>query len=136
MKTSAGIALLARGKLLLCHPTRARWWGTYSIPKGLVEPGEDLVQAAIRETAEEVGITVFPAALQPGGQINYVRNERLTKVVHYFVADITALAPPEVLPKAWLQRNEVDWAGFLGRAEAEERIFWRFEPMLDLIEAP
>jgi ADP-ribose pyrophosphatase YjhB (NUDIX family) len=135
METSAGLALLARGKLLLCHPTRARWWATYSIPKGLVEPDESILDTAIRETREEVGITVFPEALQPGGDIRYVRNGRVTKVVHYFVVDVTALDPPETLPKPWLQLAEIDWAGFLGKKEAALRILPRFEPLLALIRA-
>jgi ADP-ribose pyrophosphatase YjhB (NUDIX family) len=136
MQVSAGLALLAHGRLLLCHPTRARWFGTYSIPKGLVEPGESLAAAAIRETKEEVGITVFLEALHPGGEVRYDSKGKVTKVVHWFSADVTALAPPDVLPREWLQRNEVDWAGFLGRAEAARRVLPRFLPLLELVTAP
>jgi ADP-ribose pyrophosphatase YjhB (NUDIX family) len=136
MQVSAGLALVAHGKLLLCHPTSARWFATYSIPKGLVEPDESLAHAAIRETKEEVGITVYLEALHPGGEIKYDTKGRLTKVVHWFCADITVLDPPDVLPKEWLQQNEVDWAGFLGREEAARRILPRFAPLLELVTAP
>jgi ADP-ribose pyrophosphatase YjhB (NUDIX family) len=136
MQVSAGIALLSGGRLLLCHPTSARWFGTYSIPKGLVEPGESFAAAAIRETREEVGVTVFPEALRPGGEIRYTRGNTVTKVVHWFVADVTVLGAPDVLPAAWLQQAEVDWAGFLGRAEAARRVLPRFEPLLALVTAP
>lgn len=137
MLVSAGLALVSRGRLLLCHPTRAAWLATYSIPKGLVEPGETLADAAIRETKEEIGIEVHRDALHPGGEIKYDTKEgKITKVVHWFLADISALDPPDVLPKEWLQANEVDWAGFLGREEAERRVLRRFAPLLSLITEP
>jgi predicted NUDIX family NTP pyrophosphohydrolase len=62
-KLSAGI-LLYRCKngpleVLIAHPGGPFWTkkdvGAWSIPKGLVEPGEDLLRAAIREFQEETG---------------------------------------------------------------------------------
>lgn len=42
-------------KVLICHPTHhpADFW---SIPKGKVEAGEEMIEAAIRETFEETNI--------------------------------------------------------------------------------
>ena len=66
---SAGI-LLYRGRganleVLLVHPGGPFWKnkdaGAWSIPKGLVEPGEDPLAAARREFAEETG-SVAPEA--------------------------------------------------------------------------
>jgi ADP-ribose pyrophosphatase YjhB (NUDIX family) len=133
VKVSAGLALVKGGtKLLLAHPTRARWRGSYSIPKGLVEPGEALAAAAIRETLEEVGIQVFPPYLEPGGVVDYVRGRTVTKRVHWYRVDVTALEPPDVLPRHWLQLAEVDWAGFLTLDEARERVLPR---QLAIVEA-
>lgn len=43
------------GRLLAVHESRGRgWW----LPAGFVEPGDDLMTAAIRETKEEAGIDV------------------------------------------------------------------------------
>jgi predicted NUDIX family NTP pyrophosphohydrolase len=62
-KRSAGI-LMYRGRgaelrLLLVHPGGPFWakndQGAWSIPKGEYEPGEDPLEAAIREFAEELG---------------------------------------------------------------------------------
>ncbi len=47
------------GRVLLVRP-RGRGW---EMPGGRVEPGEDVVQAVIREVAEETGCTVDAPAL-------------------------------------------------------------------------
>ena len=39
----------------------------------------------------------------------------------------------ELVDKSNLQLEEVDWAGFLTADEADEKIFYRFKPILDLI---
>src|SRR5262245_10459073 len=61
---SAGIVLYRRGEtggieVLLVHPGGPYWAkkddGAWSIPKGLVAPGEDPLLAARREFAEETG---------------------------------------------------------------------------------
>jgi 8-oxo-dGTP pyrophosphatase MutT (NUDIX family) len=53
---AAGIFIVnSDKKVLICHPTNhpADFW---SIPKGKVEAGEELIDAAIRETFEETNI--------------------------------------------------------------------------------
>ena len=58
MEHSSGLAIIYKGQILLVHPTNSRWYSTYSIPKGHVDAGETNVEAAIRETKEEIGVTV------------------------------------------------------------------------------
>lgn len=58
MRISAGIAILYNQKILLCHPTTLPWVNSFSIPKGGVDDGETLLEAALRETREEVGINI------------------------------------------------------------------------------
>jgi predicted NUDIX family NTP pyrophosphohydrolase len=63
---SAGLVVWRRGpdgpEFLLVHPGGPYWRGkdeaAWSIPKGLAEPGEDLLAAARREFAEELGVSV------------------------------------------------------------------------------
>ncbi|MGO8147960.1 NUDIX domain-containing protein, partial [Rhizobium leguminosarum] len=49
-------------EVLLVHPGGPFWArkdeAAWSIPKGLIEPGEDELAAAIRETDEELGVAV------------------------------------------------------------------------------
>jgi 8-oxo-dGTP pyrophosphatase MutT (NUDIX family) len=134
---SAGLAILKDGRrrMLLAHPTRAPWWKSWSIPKGKVEPGETDLAAALRETREEVGIAVDPAWVDPTPNVvRYTdKRGRVTKVVVWFACDLPDGAVPDVLPRASLQRDEVDHAAFLTREEAEERVLGRFVPLLELL---
>jgi len=65
-KISAGLLLYRRAgnerQVLLVHPGGPFWakkdLGAWSIPKGEVEPGEDLLQRALQEMREETGFTV------------------------------------------------------------------------------
>lgn len=81
-KVSAGILLYRRGpsglEVLLVHPGGPYWarkdLGAWSMPKGLVDPGEDELAAARREFSEETGAVAAGPALdlgsfrQPGGK--------------------------------------------------------------------
>lgn len=73
---SAGVLLyrLVEGgpQVLLAHPGGPFWrnkqQGAWSIPKGLVEPGEDEREAALREFWEETGHRLEAADLIPLGE--------------------------------------------------------------------
>jgi len=54
---AASIAVLREGKVLLATRTRPPMNALFTLPGGLVEPGETLAQAALRELQEEVGVT-------------------------------------------------------------------------------
>lgn len=97
-------ALIAR----LDRAGRLRW----SLPKGHVEPGETTEQAAVREVAEETGITGRITA--PLGSLSYsftVDGRRIHKRVHHFllVAESGELsdADVEVTEVAWVPLQRV-----------------------------
>ena len=133
MKISAGLAIIVKNNILLVHPTNANWSGTYSIPKGLVEDGEDLIDAAIRETYEEIGVSIEKRIVQPDPiVIEYKsKNGKVYKKVYAF---IVILGDTFDVPKEDLQLEEVDWAGFLNKDEAKDKIFWRFKELLNELE--
>ena len=62
-KTSAGLLVYRRGdggiEVLLVHPGGPYWAkrddGAWSLPKGEFDPGEDPLEVAVREFAEEIG---------------------------------------------------------------------------------
>lgn len=56
---SCGVLIQSPGGWLLAHATRTRRW---DIPKGKMEPGESPLEAALRETREEIGIDLADAA--------------------------------------------------------------------------
>ena len=131
---SAGLVIIADNKILLCHPTGQKWFGSYSIPKGHLEDGEDLLEAAIRETYEELGLKFEINQIEPNseGYINYRdENGELYKRVYFYIIE---LEKPIDIDKNKLQKEEIDWAGFLNKEEAEKRIFWRFKPLLNYLD--
>jgi len=54
---SAGGVLINKERcILFCHPTGSRW-SNWRMPKGMVNPGENIEAAALREVLEETGYT-------------------------------------------------------------------------------
>lgn len=115
-QVSAGLVAWRRGpagpEVLLVHPGGPYWRGkdaaAWSIPKGLVEPDEDLLAAARREFAEELGLSVEGAFAPleprrlPGG-----------KLVHAWLVEAD-------LDLADLRSNlfEIEWPPRSGRTQA------------------
>ena len=129
MVHTSGLAIIYQEKILLVHPKNARWFNSYSIPKGHVEPGETALEAAIRETKEEVGIEFHINTIQsPEFEVFYTKQKtgKLWKKLSYFVVKIDTLSQigleDEIVPKEQLQASEVDWAGFVTFEDARKRI--------------
>ena len=127
---SAGLVVLQDNKMLLVHPTNSKWWNSYSIPKGHVDPGEDIIDAAIRETYEETGIIINRKEIVSKNPdfVNYVGpNGKLFKRVYYFVAKpIKPIKKNDIK----LQLDEVDYVSFFTFKEAQKRISRRFKHLL------
>ncbi|TPM34258.1 NUDIX domain-containing protein [Mesorhizobium sp. B2-3-4] len=143
-KRSAGLLIYRLGggiEVLLVHPGGPFWAkkddGAWSIPKGLVDEGEDELAAARRETSEETGITTggpftrLGEYRQPGGKI----------VIAWSVEDSTGIDPGAIRSNSftmeWPPRSgsmkefpEIDRAGWFTLAEAEVKILQGQRPML------
>jgi len=133
MIESAGLLIIQDNKILLAHPTKAPWYGTYTIPKGKVEEGETYLDAALRETKEEVGLDIPVDDINPEYRIiNYNdAKDRIYKKVIYFVVNPST---PIKIDKNNMDKKEVNWVGFVNKDDAMDRIFWRFEEMLDYLD--
>jgi ADP-ribose pyrophosphatase YjhB (NUDIX family) len=136
MKISAGIIIRYKNKILLCHPTNKSWFNSYTPPKGGLNSNESLKQAAIRETFEEVGIKISPDQIPDEPfLIEYTNKGKTYKQVYLYQVEIFNLAEiylnSETVPKEQLQIEEVDWAGFLTKEEANQRLFWRFNEIYE-----
>ena len=88
---SAGLLLYRRVRgtveILLAHPGGPFWAnrdeGAWSIPKGEVAAGEDLLEVARREFEEEVGIPISGCDPRPLGSVTL----RSGKVVHAWACE-------------------------------------------------
>jgi 8-oxo-dGTP pyrophosphatase MutT (NUDIX family) len=74
-------------RILLVHRTQHK---DISLPKGKVDPGELLPQTAVREIAEETGLTVGLGA--PLGEVRYKIASGRNKIVYYWSAEVDAHA--------------------------------------------
>ena len=144
---SAGILLFRQQtvlEVLLIKPGGPFWqnkdMGAWMIPKGLVEPGESSVEAALREFHEEIG-TELKAVPLP-----------LRRVRQSGGKWVEAFAVEGDLDPATVQSNdfEVEWppksgrrqrfpevteAKWMGLAEAREKMLPSQLPLLDALEA-
>src|SRR5690606_1441075 len=80
--TSAGGSRLM---VLLIHRTKQR---DVTFPKGKLDPGESMPQAAVRETQEETGLSITLGTHL--GTIDYELNSGGTKTVQYWAAKVTS----------------------------------------------
>lgn len=96
--------------VLLVHRTKQR---DISFPKGKLDPGESMPQAAVRETLEETGLSVVLGANL--GTIHYSLPSGGEKTVQYWAAEVTELAVhtskfkpnSEIAALEWVPLNEV-----------------------------
>jgi predicted NUDIX family NTP pyrophosphohydrolase len=148
---SAGL-LIHRGsgdrlEVILVHPGGPFWAkkdeAAWSIPKGLIEPGEDELAAARREVQEELGIeiqgtfTPLGEYRQPGGKIVVAWSVEADPAV-----DLANISSSEFQlewpPKSGRLQSfpEVDKAAWFSIADAEPKLLRGQRAMLaDLMDA-
>lgn len=114
----------------------------WSIPKGLVDPGEELLAVAMREFAEEIGVPSPAIPYELLGEYRYSSGKLLT----VFHGDGSEFAPAEVRSNLfeleWPPRSgrrqsfpEIDRAEWVPVARARELLVAGQVPMLDDLAA-
>jgi 8-oxo-dGTP diphosphatase len=76
-------AIMREGKFLVVRRARPPAGGLFSLPGGVVELGETLTEALVREIAEETGMSVEPLAL--AGFRETIVRDRDDRVERHFV---------------------------------------------------
>jgi ADP-ribose pyrophosphatase YjhB (NUDIX family) len=76
-------AILRDGKVLVVRRARAPASGVFSLPGGVVEAGETLIEALKREIDEETALTIEPVALV--GYREVVARDANDKIERHFV---------------------------------------------------
>lgn len=104
---AGGLLTHPDGSLLCIHRL-----GHWDLPKGKVEPGEALAEAAAREVHEECGIPL-PVVLAPFATTHHVYGpaDSLMKVTHWFTMTLAnGQVPSSLTPQAEEGITEVRWA--------------------------
>ncbi|GAA3523466.1 ADP-ribose pyrophosphatase YjhB (NUDIX family) [Streptosporangium album] len=106
--------ILQRGdQLLLCLREGTGYRdGWYCLPSGHLEAGETVVECAIREAREEVGVAIDPAVLQPATVIHHLSPEGNPRVGMFFTAsewdgEVVNAEPHKCGGLAWVPAEEL-----------------------------
>lgn len=89
--SAGGIVFNNKGQVLLTKHSQNKHW---SFPKGLIDPGQTIEEAALREVKEEGGVEA-----QIQGKVGYSKyvytfnNEKIFKVVTYFLMEYKSGSP-------------------------------------------
>lgn len=113
------LVVSGEGLLLLCHVTNTAKW---DIPKGLRDPGESSLQAAMRELQEEAGAVFAAERFDDLGVFDYRRDKRLhlflvragaeldlqqLRCTSFFPHPVTGKPTPETDGFRWAAREEI-----------------------------
>jgi 8-oxo-dGTP diphosphatase len=113
---AASVGVVRAGRVLLAARAKEPMRGVYTLPGGLVEPGETLAETALRELMEEVGLSA--ALIGPAGPpIEIIRREPDGRVRHHFVIHPHAALWTEGEPTTGPEAADLRW---VTRAEAAE----------------
>lgn len=108
----AAVALVSdgAGRLLVCRRAHEPGLGRWSLPGGVIEPGETGEQAAAREVSEETGLALAPTAYRYLAALpnDYCFQDYLWPTLDLFYtvrvegAPLTQPDPAEVAEIAWM----------------------------------
>ena len=104
----ASVAVFRDGKVLLAARVNTEHAPIYSLPGGLVEIGETLEEAALRELKEEVGISARIIGF--AGHVEVIDRDENGKIRRHFVVNAFAAEWVEGEPVTGPEAPFVQWA--------------------------
>lgn len=83
------------------------------LPKGLVDPGEKPIDAAVREVREETGLTAVPITKLADSKYVYVRSwgdgERVFKIVSFYLLRYVSGRIDDIAPEMRIEVARARW---------------------------
>jgi len=76
-------AIIRDGRVLVARRAKGASTGIFTMPGGVVEAGETLHEALVREIREETGIAIHPVAL--AGEREFISRDEAGRVARHFV---------------------------------------------------
>ncbi|MEA2863340.1 MAG: hypothetical protein QOC84_1296 [Bradyrhizobium sp.] len=127
-------------EVLLAHPGGPYWrrkdQGAWTIPKGEIDAGEDAIDAARREFAEETGVALA-GPLEPLGEIRQRAGKRVLAFAVEGDLDVEAIKS-NTFEIEWPRNSgrmqtfpEIDRVGWFDLPAAHVKIFDGQRPLLD-----
>ena len=99
-RDSARSIIIRNCKIAMIHSLK---YDYYKFPGGGIEPGESNVDALIRETAEEAGLTVIPDSIREYGYVHRIQkstvemDEYFIQNNYYYLCDVEEGVNPQKL---------------------------------------
>jgi len=119
-RESAVLTFIEEGdQLLLIFKKRGLGSGMYNAPGGRIEPGETELEAAVRETEEELCVT--PSNLKKAGILDFAFTDGYSLRCHVFIASSYSGTPKETdeAKPFWCSKDAIPY----GEMWADDRIW-------------
>jgi len=128
---------------MLVHPSDRVWDNSFSYPKGKIDNGESIKDAAVRETEEEIGIK-FPRKLLSNKNLYRIvnRDEEFggcIKIDYYYLIKLDdnlfgKYFKQDIVKNKFLPKGELDWGGFVSNKQSKGKIKNRLKSVLKHIK--
>ena len=106
---ASSVAVFREGRVLVAARARPPMALLYSLPGGLVEPGETLGEAALRELREEVGVEADLLGFLD--HVEIIERDDEGRVRHHFVVCAHAARWRSGEAQVGMEAREVRWVG-------------------------
>ena len=104
---AASVAVLRGGKILLAARGKPPGEGLFSLPGGMVEIGETLGEAALRELREEVGVEARLIGLI--GPVEFIERDAKGHIKHHVVIAAHAARWVSGEPRTGPEAKDIRW---------------------------